>query len=760
MLNKAETLLLLQQKLISGKVLKQHTIDLQTFHKLVEKKLSVSDFFKLEPDKKYVVRSSFSGEDTIQESNAGKYLSVTNVAFSDLEVSISKVFSSYENSNKKEIVLIQEYLENTVRSGVVFSHNPNNSANYVIDNYVLSKQTDEITSGKSHGFKHVCFRFKFESSDGCQDKVCLKLRKIIDECQNVLGIKHLDLEYAIDNQDEIYVFQARPLIVRYKNNLNVVNEIQDVITFVNSNMKIQPFLAGDFTIYGVMPDWNPAEMIGRRPKQLAMSLYRELITDSIWAYQRDNYGYKTLRSFPLMVELGHQPYIDTRVSFNSLLPKGLTSELENKLVNHYLDKLSKNRHYHDKVEFEVILSSWTFDIDERIDSLPNNINTEERKLIKNQLIELTKFVIKSDVVDHDIYRVSQLTERKKSIHEKSESPISELYWLLEDCKRWGTLPFAGLARAAFISTQIIKSLEKLNGDSNIFNKFSQSLNTITSQMASDFIELNINDFLAKYGHLRPGTYDITSKTYKEAFNDYFGDIILKSKNLEIHEETSYLVNLLEDTKLYDELGVTPSEFETFAKKAIYWREQSKFEFTRNLSEILDTVVTIGDIFGFNREDMANVNIKDLLNIYSTSSNLVSVLNESIKKGKYKHNVALQIELPSTIGDVSEVLAFTEQDAKANFVTSSKVTGTITLDLKQVSGKIVAIEGADPGYDWIFQKNILGLVTAYGGANSHMAIRCSELGIPAVIGVGDRMFQEVATANQAYLDCANKIIELF
>jgi len=158
--------------------------------------------------------------------------------------------------------------------------------------------------------------------------------------------------------------------------------------------------------------------------------------------------------------------------------------------------------------------------------------------------------------------------------------------------------------------------------------------------------------------------------------------------------------------------------------------------------------------------MAHVNIKDLLNVYSTSSNLESVIRESINRGKLKHNVALQIELPSTIGDVSEVLAFTEQDAKANFVTSSKITGTITLDLKQVSGKIVAIEGADPGYDWIFQKNILGLVTAYGGANSHMAIRCSELGIPAVIGVGDRMFQEVVNANQVYLDCANKIIEVF
>ena len=41
-----------------------------------------------------------------------------------------------------------------------------------------------------------------------------------------------------------------------------------------------------------MPDWNPAEIIGRRPTPLALSLYRELITDNIWALQRRDYGYK------------------------------------------------------------------------------------------------------------------------------------------------------------------------------------------------------------------------------------------------------------------------------------------------------------------------------------------------------------------------------------------------------------------------------------------------------------------------------------
>ena len=53
-------------------------------------------------------------------------------------------------------------------------------------------------------------------------------------------------------------------------------------------------------------------------------------------------------------------------------------------------------------------------------------------------------------------------------------------------------------------------------------------------------------------------------------------------------------------------------------------------------------------------------------------------------------------------------------------------------------KIVLIENADPGFDFLFSYKIKGLITKYGGANSHMAIRCMELGLPAIIGSGDKI----------------------
>ena len=64
---------------------------------------------------------------------------------------------------------------------------------------------------------------------------------------------------------------------------------------------------------------------------------------------------------------------------------------------------------------------------------------------------------------------------------------------------------------------------------------------------------------------------------------------------------------------------------------------------------------------------------------------------------------------------------------------------------KLNGKIVVIESADPGYDFIFNANIQGLITKYGGANSHMSIRCLELGIPAIIGVGEVRFKQLSKA---------------
>ena len=74
--------------------------------------------------------------------------------------------------------------------------------------------------------------------------------------------------------------------------------------------------------------------------------------------------------------------------------------------------------------------------------------------------------------------------------------------------------------------------------------------------------------------------------------------------------------------------------------------------------------------------------------------------------------------------------------------------------------IVFIENADPGFDFIFSYKIKALVTKYGGPNSHMAIRCMELSIPAAIGVGEKKYNFYSSKNKIEINCSRKIIRTF
>ena len=119
------------------------------------------------------------------------------------------------------------------------------------------------------------------------------------------------------------------------------------------------------------------------------------------------------------------------------------------------------------------------------------------------------------------------------------------------------------------------------------------------------------------------------------------------------------------------------------------------------------------------------------------------------------------EIPPFIKSEKDFYCFEYNDAKINFITNNNIIGELkSLDTRvqdNLDGKIILTPQADPGYDWVFGCNIAGLVTQYGGANSHMAIRAAELGLPAAIGIGSKLFNKLVKRNKIKLDCDNQNI---
>jgi glutamine kinase len=533
-----------------------------------------------------------------------------------------------------------------------------------------------------------------------------------------------------------------------------------------------PYIKGRRSIFGVMPDWNPAEIIGVKPRTLALTLYRELVTDSIWAYQRDNYGYRNLRSFPLMVSLLGTPYIDVRVSFNSFIPKGVRDELAEKLAHHYTDALAAAPHAHDKVEFDIVYSCFYPGLPGRIGGLERGgFSGLEIGEILAELRLLTNRIIhpREGLFHADLKKVEELKVRHAALSASSLDRVSRIWWLIEYCKRYGTLPFSGLARAAFVAVQFLQAFVR----EGIFTpgegaRFLGSLDTVTHQMKRDLARVASGEapfagFLERYGHLRPGTYDILSPRYDEAPERYFdrANLGADAEPAERFELTRAAEDRINAMLRSQGLDTTAAELVRFMKLVIEGREYAKFEFTRVLSDALREIATLGADHGLSREDMSHVSVKTLLDLYPRvdAIEVGEELARDVERNRRAHATTELVRMPELIVEGGDLEQFFVSPSAPNFITLGRVQGPVVLeadlDRGGLKGAVVFIRAADPGYDWIFSRGIRGLVTQFGGVNSHMSIRCAELGIPAVIGCGEVHYQAWSRARTLEIDAANQ-----
>ncbi|GJM33466.1 MAG: hypothetical protein DHS20C18_24670 [Saprospiraceae bacterium] len=739
------------------------------------------------PKTKLVVRSSAISEDGFRTANAGVYESILNVNSNDkieLKEAIIKVIASYTDGNKKNQVLVQPMLTNVKASGVAFTRTLSHGAPYYVLNYDdQSGSTESITNGSSQSHKTLLVRRDALDSVKESPKYLRNLVYSIKELENLVQYDTLDIEFAVDGKDLIYILQVRPIAVDHSEWDIRDTDLLEFINQAEQNFEQleqpSPFVLGTSAIYGVMPDWNPAEIIGIKPGLLATSLYKLLILDETWAKQRFEYGYRDVRPQPLLTSFAGHPYIDVRASFNSFIPARLDHSLAEKLVNFYLLYLRNHPELHDKVEFEVVPTCFDLNFDKwklRL-SEEGNFSDAEINTLRDALLEITQNAIKRN--DQDFQKIKILEDRYRKIKQASLPPLKKAYLLLHDCKKYGTLPFAHLARSAFVAVSLLKSAVTAQVITKAeMEDFLNTIKTISHEFAQDAAatgngELAWCDFKNKYGHVRPGTYDITSKSYLEDSERYLRPLAEKSTHTNTIEKKGGMLWKSVRMKFLascSKQGITSNieEVESFMRGAIEGREYAKFSFSRNLSTALDCIIEFGVNNDISRVDLSHISIENLFSAINSDlkkSDLMKWFNEMIVKGKKGKKICSVVELPPIICSKNDFRSFIYPETQANFIGSGQITAScidlsnakdIALDL---NGKIVLIPQADPGYEWLFGQKLAGLITMYGGANSHMAIRAAEFGIPAAIGVGDTEYKRIASASILNLDAGNKKIDL-
>jgi glutamine kinase len=755
--------------------LKSANIPRSIFFNVKQIKLNFDKCYKLiEANfrKKIIIRSSSLNEDSFKQSKAGTYKTFANIKI-DKEIikrCINEIIESYGDNNDKNQILIQEYLSEAKISGVVTTCNLDNYGPYYNINYSKGKNTSQVTSGKDNTFNNIIFRKPKYSK---LKKLDVKIIRLCQELEKIFNYKYLDIEFLYQN-NYLYLLQVRPIVIKKKSFPNKFLENTILIGLKKLEKKIIKMqkkhygLYGNTTFFGVMPDWNPAEIIGIKPKELSSSLYRELITNKVWAENRDDYGYRNVRSNHLMTNFLGTPYIDVRVDFNSWIPKSVNENLAKKLIKYYLNKFRYNTHLHDKIEFEILFTCFTASTKKKIGKLKNIFSIKETSSILSSLKNVNLIAIKN--LDKEISKIDILKKKQIELKNKKIYPIEKIYWLIEDCKNYGTSCFAGMARCGFIAIELLNSFV----DENIINegdkkKFLNSLDSITSEMIRD-MNKDKSEFIKKYGHLRPNTYDICSKNYRDGYKDYFSnyskkEINYSKKTFSFNKNSQKKISVF--CKSFSKNKISKDDLINFIKKSIYFREYSKFVFSKSIDLIFENLKLLSQRSRIGIEDIQHLDIQIVKDLYYSinTEDIYKIFKKNIDKNFLNYQIDRFIKLPEVITNTNDIYSFVESPSKINFIGDKRISSKVKIinnsnKCKNLVNKIVCIENADPGYDYLFNHKITGLITKYGGANSHMAIRCAELNIVAAIGVGNHQFSKIEENKKLLLDPINKKITFF
>ena len=173
----------------------------------------IPDFFHImeEADEKlYAVRSSATSEDGDDKSFAGMFLTKLNVEPQDVRDAILEVrasasnnrVQSYDNEDQKVDVIVMEMVDARI-SGVLFSVNPVDGSNEMLVEY--QDGVGGVVDGSGESTMET-----WDRGDTLTHLWQTELRKEAIALEG-LFTKPVDIEWAVDNEENLWILQVRPI---------------------------------------------------------------------------------------------------------------------------------------------------------------------------------------------------------------------------------------------------------------------------------------------------------------------------------------------------------------------------------------------------------------------------------------------------------------------------------------------------------------------------------------------------------------------
>ncbi|MER6684619.1 PEP-utilizing enzyme [Streptomyces olivaceoviridis] len=714
------------------------------------------------PGRAVIVRSCADGEDGWERSAAGAYLSVpvpVPAAPGAFAGAVREVFASYGAHGAAGRVLVQEWLDPVQAAGVVTTRTVAGAPYYTAAVDLVSGRTDTVTAGTGEGVQTWFVRrpLGLERGRAGMPPAAGQLLDAAVEAERCAGTSRLDVEVALAH-GAAYLLQARPLAAAREVGDERVHAVVDGAQRQVAGLGRRPSLVpggGAGVVLSTMADWNPAEMLGRRPTPLASSLYANLITDRTWAEQRAAYGYRDLRGTRLMHMVAGSPYIDAVASLASFVPAGVDEALAGAVLRAMSERLAADASAHDKIEFEIAATCWTPRVAQRTGYLASaGIGSAARRQLNEQLLAVTRAGVRR-LADDTRWLAGAAAPTR------ADAERGRLAATLTAARRAATR-FAHVARAGFVAADLLRALEA-EGLVSRREEWMRGLGSPATALRRDAGEvaagrLDWEAFVERYQWVRPGTYDLAVPAYGDDPEGYLRPL-LDVPWTEPHAARAPWSGRMAGavSRAVAPLGLDAAELEALCRTAITGREHGKALYASWVSAALEAVRAQGLAAGISCDDVRYLRVDEVL---ATCPGRWPAL---VARRRAHMRVCALVELPDVITGPEALDCFVRGQGRANFVTSGAVRGPVHTDpvpsCPPPAGAVIVLEAADPGYDWVFAHRPGALVTAYGGANSHMAIRCAELGVPAAIGVGPATHAALAAARSAVVDAGGGRVDV-
>ena len=663
------------------------------------------------------VRSARSGEDS-SLGNAGRYLSLLGVAGDPaaLADAIRRVFDSYGQLSAHDHILVQPQITGIKHAMVASSRGAFGSA-YDSVSVTPGDAPDAITRGDSPADTwHIGPDFNPENLPGPVTRAL----QLLDELRLIFDSAPFEVE-LLEAGQTLWLLQVRSLPANPP-----LADITESIKLASTQLGKFHNEGGD--LLGLMPDWNPAELLGAHPRPFSLSLFQSVIGESAWWQARSELGYSRPYTDQLIRPVAGRPYVDVRASFESLCPAELSPHQRGRLSGAWLAQLRDNPRLHDRVEFDVVLSGFEFDGARRVADMDCGIAA-------STLLPALRRITTRSLDRGELQRaIRYFATCLASPPSAGGSLHDQLGFLQRDIAK----RFARVARCDFLAQALWRSAARLGAIAP------QRCLEILSMKADQ----NCATAIANGNETRPGQFDIRSVKRSGSSDRTTLLKACRSDHLEMDETRNITELLLEGS-----LPWSSDQLLEVSRLAARARELGKRALAALMGDWLAQVRSLAERRDINAEMLSWLRWEI---IAGPAISYASAAAQSMR-AKQRHADEAHLKMPMLLWHVRDLSGVHLPASSGHFHGQGIVEGRIILVDERSAAEmlpahsVVAIRSADPGYEWIFQRQPTALITAFGGPHSHMALRCADAGCGVVLGLGDERFRKLVSAARLRID---------